>query len=126
MVSKRFATPGMPLALVPLVASRVGEQIHFSDDFEDAAESAAKWEVIAGDGQVADALYRQLSAARPRQASMVAPDRWKDEWVEYAIEFKVRSLTPGDAPVHLQRRSRGRRAGVCRRDRFRPSATGSN
>jgi len=103
MVSKRFAAFGvlLPLVLVSLCASRVGAQIYFSDNFADPAESATKWEVISGDWQIADGLYQQLSTASPWQASMVASDRWKDEWVEYTIEFKVRSLTPGDAPVNV-------------------------
>ncbi|MDI6451486.1 hypothetical protein [Anaerobaca lacustris] len=103
MVSKRRATFPMFVALVLVLpwTLPVGAQLYFSDDFEDPAASALKWEVISGDWQVADGLYQQLSTASPWQASMVASDHWRDEWVEYTIEFKVRSLTAGDAPVNV-------------------------
>lgn len=103
MVSKRRATlPTFAALLIVLPWTLpVGAQIYFSDDFEDPAASALKWQVISGNWQVADGLYQQLSTASPWQASMVASDHWRDEWVEYTIEFKVRSLTAGDAPVNV-------------------------
>ena len=79
----------------------VRAQMYFSDDFEDPAESEKKWEIITGDWQVGDGVYHQLAAADPWQASMVSADYWKDEWVEYTIEFKVKPLTEGDAPVNV-------------------------
>jgi hypothetical protein len=32
---------------------------------------------------------------------MVSRDYWRDEWVEYTVEVKVKPLTPGDAPVNI-------------------------
>ncbi len=103
MVSKRRATLPTFVTLLIVLAWTLpaGAQLYFSDDFEDPAASALKWEVISGNWQVADGLYQQLSTASPWQASMVASDHWRDEWVEYTIEFKVRSLTAGDAPVNV-------------------------
>ncbi len=76
-------------------------QTYFSDDFENPAESEDKWEVITGDWQVADGVYHQLAMAEPWQASMVAANQWSNEWEEYTIEFKVKPLTEGDAPVNV-------------------------
>ncbi len=103
MVFKRFMTFGTLAALVfiPLFSSPVAAQIYFSDDFENPAESGEKWEVVTGDWQVADGVYHQLSTADPWLASMVAADKWNDEWVEYTIEFMVKPLTTGDAPVNV-------------------------
>ncbi|NLT77176.1 MAG: hypothetical protein GXX98_11700 [Planctomycetes bacterium] len=103
MVSQRRATlPTFVTLLIVLPWTLpVGAQLYFSDNFEDSAASALQWEVISGDWQVADGLYQQLSTASPWQASMVAADHWNDEWVEYTIEFNVRSLTAGDAPVNV-------------------------
>ncbi|MGB2864020.1 MAG: hypothetical protein WBC05_11890 [Sedimentisphaerales bacterium] len=103
MIFKRFMTFGMLIALVliPLFSLTVDAQTYFSDDFENPAESEDKWEVITGDWQVADGVYHQLSTADPWQASMVAADKWDDEWVEYTIEFMVKPLTQGDAPVNV-------------------------
>ncbi len=103
MIFKRFMTFGTLIALffIPLFSSPVDAQTYFSDDFENPAESEDKWEVITGDWQVADGVYHQLSTADPWQASMVAADQWSNEWEEYTIEFKVKPLTEGDAPVNV-------------------------
>lgn len=103
MVSKRFMTFGTLTALVFifLSSSPVGAQIYFSDDFNDPAASKDKWEVITGDWKVADGVYHQLSTADPWLVSMVASGKWKKEWVEYTIEFDVKPLTTGDAPVNV-------------------------
>ncbi len=103
MICKRFMTLGTLIALVfvPLLSSPVDAQTYFSDDFENPAESEGKWEVITGDWQVADGVYHQLATADPWQASMVAADQWSNEWEEYTIEFKVKILTEGDAPVNV-------------------------
>ena len=103
MIAKRFITFGTLLTVVftSLLSSPVGAQIYFSDDFENPAESEAKWEVLTGDWQVADGVYHQLATAGPWQASMVAADQWNDNWEEYTIEFKVKPLTTGDAPVNV-------------------------
>ena len=79
----------------------VDAQTYFFDDFENPAESGDKWEVITGDWQVADGVYHQLAVADPWQASMVAADQWSNEWEEYTIEFRVKPLTEGDAPVNV-------------------------
>jgi hypothetical protein len=89
------------LVFIPLFSSPVEAQTYFFDDFENPAESEDKWEVITGDWQVADGVYHQLSTSDPWQASMVAADKWNDEWVEYTIEFMVKPLTQGDAPVNV-------------------------
>ncbi len=103
MIFKRFMTFGTLIALffIPLFSSPVDAQTYFSDDFENPAESEDKWEVITGDWQVADGVYHQLSTADPWQASMVAADQWSNEWEEYTIEFMVKPLTEGDAPVNV-------------------------
>ncbi len=103
MIARRQITFGtfMALVVISLCSSPIGAQLYFSDDFEDAAESAAKWEVVTGDWQVADGVYHQLSTASPWQTSMVSWDYWKNEWTDYTIEFKVKPLTEGDAPVNL-------------------------
>ncbi len=103
MIFKRFMTFGTLIALIfiPLFSSPVDAQTYFSDDFENPAESEDKWEVITGDWQVADGVYHQLSTADPWQASMVAAEQWSNEWEEYTIEFKVKPLTEGDAPVNV-------------------------
>ncbi|MFB0554782.1 MAG: hypothetical protein ACETWQ_15875, partial [Phycisphaerae bacterium] len=103
MIFKRFMTFGTLISLVfiPLFSSPVDAQTYFSDDFENPAESEDKWEVITGDWQVADGVYHQLSTADPWQASMVAADQWSNEWEEYTIEFIVKPLTGGDAPVNV-------------------------
>ncbi len=103
MIARRLITLEtlMALVVISLFSSPVGAQLYFSDDFEDSAESAAKWEVITGDWQVADGVYHQLSTASPWQASMVSWDHWKNEWTDYTIEFKVKPLTEGDAPVNV-------------------------
>ncbi|MBL7188979.1 MAG: hypothetical protein ISS70_21845, partial [Phycisphaerae bacterium] len=103
MTLKRFMTFATLIAIifVPLFSSPVDAQTYFSDDFGNPAESEDKWEVIAGDWQVADGVYHQLSTADPWLTSMVAADKWSDEWVEYTIEFMVRPLTEGDAPVNV-------------------------
>jgi len=103
MIFKRFMTFGTLIALVfiPMFSSPVDAQTYFFDDFENPAESEDKWEVITGDWQVADGVYHQLAMADPWQASMVAADQWSNEWEEYTIEFKVKPLTQGDAPVNV-------------------------
>jgi len=103
MTFKRFMTFGTLTAFVfiSLLSSPVEAQIYFSDDFENLAESQGKWDVITGDWQVADGVYHQLSTADPWQASMVAADQWNNNWVEYTIEFNVKVLTEGDAPVNV-------------------------
>ncbi len=103
MIFKRFMTFGTLIALlfIPLFSSPVNAQTYFSDDFENPAESEGKWEVITGDWQVADGVYHQLATADPWQASMVAADQWSNEWEEYTIEFMVKPLTEGDAPVNV-------------------------
>jgi len=103
MASKRLATFATLAALVSLLpwSSLLGAQIYFSDDFNDPAASKDKWEVITGDWKVADGVYHQLSTADPWLASMVAPGQWKKEWVEYTIEFNVKPLTTGDAPINV-------------------------
>ena len=103
MIFKRFMTFAVltALVLIPLFSSTVDAQTYFSDDFENPAESEGKWEVITGDWQVADGVYHQLSTSSPWQASMVAADKWNDQWQEYTIEFMVKPLTEGDAPVNV-------------------------
>jgi hypothetical protein len=103
MVSQRLRTGGTLAALVFifLLSSPVGAQIYFSDDFNDPAASKDKWEVITGDWKVADGVYHQLSTADPWLVAMVAASQWKKEWVEYTIEFDVKPLTTGDAPVNV-------------------------
>jgi hypothetical protein len=103
MMSRRstsFASR-VALILIPLLSSSADAQIYFSDDFEDAVASADKWEVITGQWQVVDGVYLQSSTADPWLVSMVAADQWNDEWVEYTIEFDVKPLTEGDAPVNV-------------------------
>jgi len=89
------------LVLVPLFSLTAEAQTYFSDDFENPAESEGKWEVITGDWQVADGVYHQLGTSSPWQASMIAADKWNDQWEEYTIEFMVKPLTEGDAPVNV-------------------------
>jgi hypothetical protein len=89
------------LVLCIVDTTLVNAQTYFYDDFENPAESEDKWEVITGDWQVADGVYHQLAAADPWQASMVATDQWSNEWEEYTIEFRVKPLTEGDAPVNV-------------------------
>ena len=89
------------LFLGPLLSAPADAQIYFSDDFNDPVQSKDNWEVITGDWQVADGVYHQLSTADPWLVSMVAPSKWKPEWVEYTIEFNVKPLTTGDAPVNV-------------------------
>ncbi|MCP4257730.1 MAG: hypothetical protein GY774_09425 [Planctomycetes bacterium] len=89
------------LVLCIVDTALVNAQTYFYDDFENPAESEAKWEVITGDWQVGDGVYHQLAAADPWQASMVAADQWSNEWEEYTIEFRVMPLTEGDAPVNV-------------------------
>jgi hypothetical protein len=89
------------LVLCIVDTTLVNAQTYFYDDFENPAESEDKWEVITGDWQVADGVYHQLAAADPWQASMVAADQWSNEWEEYTIEFRVKPLTEGDAPVNV-------------------------
>lgn len=103
MLSKRFMVFGMLMALlfIPIISLSVSAQTYFSDDFENAAASEDKWEAVSGEWEVGDGVYHQLLAADPWQASMVAADKWKDEWVEYTVEFKVKILTEGDAPVNV-------------------------
>jgi hypothetical protein len=103
MIAKRYMTFTILIAMVLIVlfCSPAGAQTYFHDDFENPAESEEKWEVITGDWQVADGVYHQLSTADPWLVSMVAADKWADEWVEYTIEFRVKPLTEGDAPVNV-------------------------
>jgi len=103
MISRRLVTFAALIALVfiALFSSPVDAQIYFSDDFENPSESEGKWEVAGGEWQVADGVYHQLSTSSPWQASMVAADHWQDQWQEYTIEFKVKVLTEGDAPVNV-------------------------
>jgi hypothetical protein len=103
MDSKRFVSFGtlMALVFVAFLCPRVDGQTYFSDDFEDPAATAEKWEVVSGNWVVADGVYKQLDTADPWQASMVAPDHWDMAWQEYTIEFKVKILTEGDAPVNV-------------------------
>ena len=89
------------LVLISFLSSHGYAQIYFSDDFEDPEATAEQWEVASGDWQVADGMYQQLSTADPWQAALVAPDYWRDEWQAYTIEFRVRILTEGDAPVNV-------------------------
>ena len=76
MINKRFVTFGLLIALVliPLFSSTAYAQTYFSDNFENPAESEDKWEAIAGDWQVSNGVYHQLSTADPWQASVVATD----------------------------------------------------
>jgi len=103
MISKRFVIIEivMTLFVISLFSSFVDAQIYFSDDFENPAESETKWEVITGEWEVADGVYHQLSASSPWQASMVASDHWNNSWEDYTIEFMVKPLTEGDAPVNV-------------------------
>ncbi|MEJ2703552.1 MAG: hypothetical protein P8Z79_14030, partial [Sedimentisphaerales bacterium] len=103
MLRQRFTTFGVVVAFVfvSLFSLRLDAQVYFSDDFENPADSADKWEVITGEWQVADGVYHQLSTADPWLASMVAPDKWDDQWQEYTVEFMVKPLTTGDAPVNV-------------------------
>ncbi|MCU0918674.1 MAG: DUF1080 domain-containing protein, partial [Planctomycetes bacterium] len=103
MMAKRCMTFAGCVALVLTLCSTwpVGAQIYLSDDFENPAQSQGNWEVITGNWQVADGVYHQLSTADPWLATMVAPGKWKKEWVEYTVEFKVKPLTTGDAPVNV-------------------------
>ena len=103
LIFRRFMTftALMALVFIPLFSSPVDAQTYFSDDFENPVASEGKWEVVTGDWQVADGVYHQLSAADPWQASMVAADQWSNEWEQYTIEFKVKPLTEGDAPVNV-------------------------
>ena len=103
MINKRFVTFGLLIAvvLIPLFSLTADAQTYFSDNFENPAESEDKWEVITGDWQVADGVYHQLSTSNPWQASMIAADKWNNDWEEYTIEFKVMPLTEGDAPVNV-------------------------
>ncbi len=103
MISQKHTTFGMLIALVllPLLSAPANAQIYFSDDFNDPAASNGKWEVITGDWKVADGVYHQTSTADPWLASMVAAGQWKKEWQEYTIEFNVKPLTAGDAPVNV-------------------------
>jgi len=100
MAFKKFGAPAA-LIFVLLFSSSVEAEIYFSDNFENPAESATKWEVITGDWKVADGVYHQLSTATPWQVSMIAADKWNDQWEEYTVEFMVKPLTPGDAPVNV-------------------------
>ena len=103
MILKRCMTFGTLIALVfiPLFSSPADAQIYFSDDFENPAVSESRWEVITGQWQVADGVYHQLDTASPWQASMIAADQWNNDWEEYTIEFMVKPLTQGDAPVNV-------------------------
>ena len=89
------------LVLIVILSAPAGAQIYFSDDFNDPTASKDKWEVITGDWKVADGVYHQVSTADPWLVSMVAPGKWKKEWVEYTVEFDVKPLTTGDAPVNI-------------------------
>jgi hypothetical protein len=103
MISRQFMTLRAlaALACLALFSTPAGAQIYFADDFNDPAASKDKWEVITGDWQVADGVYHQLSTADPWLASLVAANQWNDNWEEYTIEFKVKSLTTGDAPINV-------------------------
>ncbi len=103
MISQRLRTGGTltALVLICLLSSPVGAQIYFADDFDDPAASKDKWEVVTGDWKAADGVYHQLSTADTWLVSMVAPAKWKKEWVAYTIEFDVKPLTTGDAPVNV-------------------------
>jgi hypothetical protein len=103
MISKRLMMCGALAALVFtfLSSSPVGAQIYFSDDFNDPAASKDKWDVITGEWKVADGVYHQLSTADPWLTSMVPAKLWNDSWDAYTIEFKVKPLTEGDAPVNV-------------------------
>jgi len=103
MVSRRVMTCTVCISaiLILLSAAPSGAQVYFSDDFEDPAASVEKWEVITGEWQVGDGVYHQLSTSSPWQAAMVAADHWKDQWQEYTIEFDVKIMTEGDAPVNI-------------------------
>ncbi|UCF14751.1 MAG: hypothetical protein JSW59_15160 [Phycisphaerales bacterium] len=114
MICKRIITFAALIALflIALLCSPASAQTYFFDDFEDPVESEDKWEVITGDWQVADGVYHQLATADPWQASMIAADQWSNEWDEYTVEFMVKPLTEGDAPVNvLLARRRGQRGG---------------
>ena len=91
------------IALVSIIlfSSPGDAQMYFSDDFENPTESQSKWEVITGEWEVADGVYHQLSTDDPWQASMVAADKWNAKWEEYTVEFMVKPLTEGDAPVNV-------------------------
>ncbi|MBW7989707.1 MAG: hypothetical protein FVQ84_06800 [Planctomycetes bacterium] len=103
MIVKGFVSFGRLIGLVfiLLFSTPVDAQTYFFDDFENPANSEGRWEMITGDWQVADGVYHQLAGADPWQASMVAADQWSNEWEEYTIEFKVKPLTEGDAPVNV-------------------------
>ncbi len=103
MIVKGFVSFGtlIGLVFVLLFSAPVDAQTYFFDDFENPADSEGRWEVITGDWQVADGVFHQLATADPWQASMVAADQWSNEWEEYTIEFKVKPLTEGDAPVNV-------------------------
>ena len=87
---KRFVTTGtfVVFVLIALFSTSVNAQTYFYDDFENPAESEAKWEVITGEWEVSDGVYHQLSTADPWQASMVAWDQWSNEW-EYVDSIVV-------------------------------------
>ncbi len=87
--------------LLALIVVNAQAQTYFFDDFENVAESEKKWEMISGDWEVSKGEYHQNSTAGPWQASMVSNDYWKDEWVEYTIEVKIKPLTEGDAPANI-------------------------
>jgi len=89
------------LVLISMFSSAAEGQTYFIDDFENPAESEGKWEVITGDWQFADGVYHQLSTDSPWQVSMIAADKWDDQWEEYTVEFMVLPLTTGDAPVNV-------------------------
>jgi len=103
MISQRLTTCRTLAALFLLFLSSapVGAQIYFSDDFNDPAASKEKWQVITGDWQAADGVYHQLSTADPWLATFVAASQWNEQWEEYTLEFKVKILTTGDAPVNV-------------------------
>ena len=103
MFLKRFAALEMlkVIVFILLFSSAVDAQTYFYDDFENSAESEGRWEIITGEWQIADGVYHQLSTADPWLVSMVAADQWSNEWEEYTIEFKVKPLTEGDAPVNV-------------------------
>ena len=87
--------------LLALTVVNAQAQTYFFDDFENATESAKKWEVISGDWQLGDGVYHQLAEADPWQAAVVSKDYWQDGWVEYTIEVKIKPLTEGDAPANI-------------------------